>query len=88
VSRSLRMALFVFVSIALGVLAGFIAGNHNYSTEHSCPPRGGCPQPFTATRFHWGWALGVGAVATILLLAFLVLTSRASKHIAKPLEWD
>ena len=87
-SRSLRMALFVFVSIALGVLAGFIAGNHNYSTEHSCPPRGGCPQPFTATRFHWGWALGVGAVATVVVLVFLVLSARVSKHFAKPLEWD
>lgn len=82
------MALFTCASIAIGVLAGFIAGNHNYSTEHSCPPRGGCPEPFTATRFHWGWALSVGAVATILVLAFLVLTSRAARHSSKPLEWD
>ena len=86
--RSLRIALFTCASIAIGILAGFIAGNHNYSTEYTCPPRGACPEPLTATRFHWGWALGVGAVATIVVLVFLVLSSRASKHFAKPLEWD
>jgi uncharacterized membrane protein YeaQ/YmgE (transglycosylase-associated protein family) len=83
-----RVAAFVFAALALGAIAGFLAGSHTRTTEHTCPAQGACPEPFSATRFHPTATIVVGAVTAIVVLALLTALQRASRHGSAFLEWD